>query len=450
MGFDRLRIALAILLALACAVASGPALADAFPGGVRDTLGPGFSRVGARVDNARREARPKRRGTDTLARLRHWNRIAIDASGLDHTPVAPGEDRVFGEQLGPGRSSRAMAIVHIAMFDAINAIEPSYKSYTGVSAAPEHVDGRGHRAGRARHAGRALSVAARRVRRAPRRRSRPMRMSRARLRRRMASISDDAPQQRFWRCDRTTARSTRSPASASTSSASDAPGKWRHGSDGQSPIGAGRALGRGGSVRAAVAGPIPGSATTADDEPPIYGLRSTRSKRIGGDGIVTPTRRTPRADRDRHVSGRTTGRPACARRRDSTTRSRCRSPRAAARRSPSLARLLALVNVAMADAGTAIWESKYYYQFWRPVTGIREASPRTGPTGVGDGNPATHGDPTFTPLGAPASAISPDPISRRPSPPIRPGMPDLAARCSRRCATSIGPTASPSPSCPTN
>ena len=47
---------------------------------------------------------------------------AINASGLDHTPVAPGENRIFGEQLGPCRSSRAMAIVHIAMFDALNAV----------------------------------------------------------------------------------------------------------------------------------------------------------------------------------------------------------------------------------------------------------------------------------------------------------------------------------------
>ena len=57
-----------------------------------------------------------------LARLKDWNRIAIDASGLDHTPVAPGETRTFGEQLGPGRASRAMAIVHIAIFDSVNAI----------------------------------------------------------------------------------------------------------------------------------------------------------------------------------------------------------------------------------------------------------------------------------------------------------------------------------------
>src|SRR4029077_16710557 len=48
---------------------------------------------------------------------------------------------------------------------------------------------------------------------------------------------------------------------------------------------------------------------------------------------------------------------------------------------------------AMADAGVAIWESKYFYQFWRPVTGIRAAA---------DGM----GDPTFTPLGAPASTLN--------------------------------------------
>jgi hypothetical protein len=52
--------------------------------------------------------------------LHRWNRIAVGASGLDHTPVRAGENRVFGEQIGPGRTSRAMAIVHITIFDAIN------------------------------------------------------------------------------------------------------------------------------------------------------------------------------------------------------------------------------------------------------------------------------------------------------------------------------------------
>jgi hypothetical protein len=64
-----------------------------------------------------------------------------------------------------------------------------------------------------------------------------------------------------------------------------------------------------------------------------------------------------------------------------------------------------LVNVAMADAGIAVWESKYYYDYWRPITGIRESDPGHGPTGLGDGNPDTVGDETFSPLGAPASNL---------------------------------------------
>src|SRR5438552_9971567 len=68
-------------------------------------------------------------GLDSLHR---WNLIAINASGLDHTPVAPGENRVFGEQFGPGRASRAMAIVHIAVFEAVNAIAGGCQSYTGL------------------------------------------------------------------------------------------------------------------------------------------------------------------------------------------------------------------------------------------------------------------------------------------------------------------------------
>jgi hypothetical protein len=39
------------------------------------------------------------------------------------------------------------------------------------------------------------------------------------------------------------------------------------------------------------------------------------------------------------------------------------------------------------------------------VTGIREADKGTGPTRAGDGNANTPGDPTFTPLGAPASNL---------------------------------------------
>ena len=73
-----------------------------------------------------------RQGTAAIDTLRYWNEVAVNASGLDHTPPAPGENRETGEQLGPGRSSRAMAIVHIAMFDAANSIRGGYRSYTGL------------------------------------------------------------------------------------------------------------------------------------------------------------------------------------------------------------------------------------------------------------------------------------------------------------------------------
>src|SRR5260370_3671036 len=54
------------------------------------------------------------------------------------------------------------------------------------------------------------------------------------------------------------------------------------------------------------------------------------------------------------------------------------------------ARLFALLNIAMADAGIACWEAKYHYVFWRPITAIALADL--------DGNPATDAAPTWTPL----------------------------------------------------
>ncbi len=65
------------------------------------------------------------------------------------------------------------------------------------------------------------------------------------------------------------------------------------------------------------------------------------------------------------------------------------------------ARLFAMINVAMADAGIQCWHEKYIYNLWRPVLGVREADPGWGPTGKGDGNSATQGDPYWLPFGAP-------------------------------------------------
>jgi hypothetical protein len=54
------------------------------------------------------------------------------------------------------------------------------------------------------------------------------------------------------------------------------------------------------------------------------------------------------------------------------------------------ARMYALAEAAMADAQIACWDSKYFYNFWRPITAIR--------LGDQDGNPATVVDPDWQPL----------------------------------------------------
>ena len=67
------------------------------------------------------------------------------------------------------------------------------------------------------------------------------------------------------------------------------------------------------------------------------------------------------------------------------------------------AKLFAIINVAMADAGIQAWHEKYKFNLWRPVLGIREADATWGPTGGGDKNPDTMGDPYWIPLGAPST-----------------------------------------------
>jgi hypothetical protein len=67
------------------------------------------------------------------------------------------------------------------------------------------------------------------------------------------------------------------------------------------------------------------------------------------------------------------------------------------------ARLFALVNTAMADAGILAWDQKYLHNLWRPVLGIREHDESMGPSGRPDNNISDDTDTEWLPLGAPAS-----------------------------------------------
>ena len=54
------------------------------------------------------------------------------------------------------------------------------------------------------------------------------------------------------------------------------------------------------------------------------------------------------------------------------------------------AHLLAMGEIVTTDAGIACFDSKFFYQFWRPITAIRNADK--------DGNPDTTADPTWQAL----------------------------------------------------
>jgi hypothetical protein len=65
------------------------------------------------------------------------------------------------------------------------------------------------------------------------------------------------------------------------------------------------------------------------------------------------------------------------------------------------ARMLAMTNLAAADAAIGCWNDKYHWSFWRPITAIREADT--------DGNPATTADPDWWPLFDPSTPVAAGP-----------------------------------------
>jgi hypothetical protein len=340
---------------------------------------------------------------DPAERVLFWNQVAIDASGVDHTPLQPGDTRPrFGEQLGPGRAARAMAIVHIAMHDSVSAIRGLYKPYTNMPLSPlASLDA-------------AIAQSAHDTLVALFPAQRPT-FDQA-LANDLAPIPNLLPKQSGIAVGRRAAQQILALRANDGSNyveprmdieyiPGDDPGVWRQDPISQIPIALGANWGH---VK-----PFAMSSPSQFRAPAPPAMTSTRytaayqeAQRLGGDGITTPTARTA----DQTFIGifwAYDGTPSlCAPPRLYNQITKTIAKKLGTDNDVSaLARLLALVNVAMADAGIGVWESKFLYNLWRPVGGIRESDPGTGPTGLGDGNPNTIGDPTFSPLGAPASNL---------------------------------------------
>lgn len=124
--------------------------------------------------------------------------------------------------------------------------------------------------------------------------------------------------------------------------------------------------------------------------PPPYPIQSLRYaldyaelKRLGGDGVVTPSARTP--EQTEIALFWVESSPL--------TWNRIARTVVTPQNKMSLwetARMFALLNLGLADGYIASFEAKYYYKFWRPVTAIQE--------GDRDGNPLTAGDANWSPL----------------------------------------------------
>lgn len=326
-----------------------------------------------------------------------WNRIAVDASGLDHAAVAEGEDRVFGHQLGPTRSSRAMAIAHIAMLDAVVAIRGGYESYTRLDPAPRHTSARAAVAQAAHDTLVALFPS-------------HAESLDAALAQDLDSLVEGEPKTNGIEVGRAAAEAILAMRELDGSELeqlytfSDAPGAWRV--DPLNPTQKAHAplwhRVKPFAMNSATQFRCPPPPATTTEE---FTIAFNEAKELGGDGVITPTSRTPEQE-EIGVFWAYDGTPSL-----------CAPPRLYNQlatqiavdeglRGVELARLITLVNVAMADAGIAAWDAKYYYNFCRPVTAIREADEGTGPSRLGDGNPDTLADPNFTPLGAPASNLA--------------------------------------------
>jgi hypothetical protein len=341
-------------------------------------------------------------GPGAIARLAYWNEVALRAIGVDHAPPFVGGAQVVAEQLGPTRTSRVLAIVHIAIYDALNAIYQRYPGYSGplpafADSSPDAAIAQATHdtlvALYPRQANQLTDWLNADLARLP--------PGRAKFngidigRRSAAAILA------LRACDGVYYGE---PVVGVDYFTGNAPGVWRPDPVSRIQIALGAYWHR-------LTPFVVQSASQFRAPPPpalnseAYARAFAEVKQLGGDGIKTPTRRSA----EQTVIGIYWAYDGTAWVGTPPRLYNQIAVQLALRRSSDaleLAKVLALVNVAIADATMSVWDSKYYYDFWRPVTAIREASGGTGPTGLGDGNPETRADPSWTPLGSPASNLT--------------------------------------------
>jgi len=322
--------------------------------------------------------------------IKYANKVAIDTSGLDHTPLEMGETRTFGHQLGPHRASRAMAIVHIAIMDALISIfggySPKYYVGSNPSASPEAAIAQAMYTTLIylfpSHNPRLSDILAGMLATIPASsyKTAGIAVGAASAAAAIAARSGDGSSY----AEETVADYIVANGPPSFGQWTDDPGNpalgWKWAAN----------------VTPFVLPPPPGTITCP--APPAfnsaeYAVAFNHAKSIGGDGTITPTARSD-WETQTGLYWAYDGTPSL-----------CAPPRlynqiatlVLSEHMESFMQYaygLALVNVTMADTAIYAWYWKYFYKFWRPTTAIRD--PTTNAV-----NSATHTDPTWTAYGAP-------------------------------------------------
>ena len=325
--------------------------------------------------------------------VREWNAMAVDASGFDHSALG------HGEQAGPTRASRAMAIVHIAMHDACQSIQGRYETYLPQESVRQDAS---LEAAIAQAAHDTLIVLF------------PSQTPgfETVLERTLAKLEDGPQKEAGIEAGRRAAAAIIAERFQDGSEPEVQTGDYIYGvmpgefrpdpfSD-KAALGAQWSLVKPFVLRSADQFRCPPPPSL---DSPEYAEAFNEVKNVGGDGLTTPTQRTPQQT-NIGLFWAYDGTPSlCAPPRLYNQVAMAIAEQEGLSELGDLTRMLALLNISLADSGIACWDSKFFYQLWRPVTGIREADVGSGPSGLGDGNSATVADPEFSPLGAPYSNL---------------------------------------------
>ena len=319
-----------------------------------------------------------------------WNAVALEAQANDHTPSIVAK----ADQGGPTKSARALAIVHAAIYDAVNSIDQSYTPYL-VTKTFSKIASIDAAVAQAAHDALVALYPSQKT------------MFDTALRESLADIRNGVSETLGRSAGRFVARAILAARQTDGSEITvdytegTAPGEHR-----VDPLNTGQGYLTPGW------GDVDGFAIQSTSEflpppPPEltseeYAAAFQEVKDYGGDGVTTPTLRTAEQTEIGIFWGYD-GRPELG----APPRLYNQIARVIAIQEGNTeienARMFALINIAQADAGVVAWDAKYDHNFWRPVVAIREADEGTGPSGLGDGNAATEGDPNWRPLGAPGS-----------------------------------------------